>query len=509
MQARLRDAYAQPCARISPMSPILRTLLLALLAVPVVSSAQDPLSMRTLFSTWDGNMNPPPVMYTQTRSNAVYGSVRLSVIIGRQSNPAPLPPYTFRAELPPGFVNVRQLSLPAGTTCAPFSGGGSDPMIIECVLTSQITGTPAQLSLGLDTGTAAQFGAAQATSRSTLDYAAFPLPDEPNCVQVNGNTGCVLNTSTVYTSAIELTSLSVIGGNLTMEQNGNIRVDHRVTGFDSLYTNELVIDLPAGLQYQGVSQVQFPTASCSAAPRGNGQRVTCTYAFYSTYADGGYRASYFNLIVRPTAPLTLPGPVRVVASVGNDAQPRPEDCDENPDRPVCAVLDFGLVPAPAPRMEFTGSEVPEPFLVLGEDETLRVDYRNAGDLQAAQVRVAVSLPPGFAYVGASSTATSNTCTPSGTVAAGQQVVCVQNSMPANSASRRLSLVVRGDSAIAGRVGNLALFAAGTGAVSDADLLLACSGDPDRADCELLEFDAGLACRADPVNAIYCDGFEAP
>ena len=74
--------------------------------------------------------------------------------------------------------------------------------------------------------------------------------------------------------------------------------------------------------------------------------------------------------------------------------------------------------------------------------------------------------------------------------------------------RRLSLVIRGGRAIAGRVGNLDLFAVGTGAVSDADLLLACSHDPERADCALLEFDAGQACRSDPVNAIYCHGFEA-
>ena len=57
-------------------------------------------------------------------------------------------------------------------------------------------------------------------------------------------------------------------------------------------------------------------------------------------------------------------------------------------------------------------------------------------------------------------------------------------------------------------GNLDLLAVGTGAVSDADLLLACSHDPERADCALLEFDAGQACRSDPVNAIHCPGFEA-
>lgn len=493
------------------MLTILRNLLLlALLATPAVSSAFSPIYMRVLFSTWTGVSNPPRVMYTETRSDATQGSVRLVITLSRQSNPAPPPPYTVRAELPPGFVNLRQLALPAGTTCAPFSGGGNDPMLIECTITAQLAGAGQVLQLGLDTGTAAQFGASQATARVTLDYATFPLPTEPNCVAINGNTGCVVTTSTVYPSSIALTGMSVTGGSLVMEQDGMIRVNHQVTGFDSNYQNQIAIDLPEGLQFRGSQHIVAPTAmSCSAAPRGAGERVTCTYSMYSIASNGAPNTSYFNLIVRPTAPLTLPGPVRVVASVGNEARPRPEDCDANPERPVCATLEFGLVPAPAPRMEFTFSEAPEPFLVLGEDETLRVDYRNAGDLQAAQVRVAVSLPPGFAYVGASSTATSNTCTPSGTVAAGQQVVCVQNSMPANSASRRLSLVVRGDSAIAGRVGNLTLFAVGTGAVSDADLLLACANDPDRADCELLEFDAGLACGSDPVNAIYCDGFESP
>lgn len=483
-------------------------LVLCLLSAAAPLAAQNPLYMRTLFSTWTGVSNPSPVMYTETRSNAANGSVRLVITVQRQGNPAPPPPYTLRAELPPGFVNVRQLALPAGASCAPFTGGGSDPMVIECVLTTQVTGTAQVLQLGLDTGTAAQFGATQATSKVTLDYAAFPLPEDPDCVAINGNTGCVVTTSTVYPSSIRLNSLSVSGGNLTFGQDGMIRVNHQVTGFDSNYQNEIAIDLPEGLQFRGSQHIVAPTAMvCSAAPRGAGERVTCTYPMYSTAGNGGPNTSYFNLIVRPVAPLTLPGPVQVVASVGNEARPRPEDCELDPERPNCAVLDVGLVPMPAPRMVFTATEAPVPYILLDEDESLRVEYRNAGDAQAAQVRVAASLPPGFAYVGAGSSASSNTCSASGAVETGQRVVCVQNSMPANSTSRRLDLVIRGDRALAPREGNVALFAVGTGAVADDDLLLACAADPEREDCARLVFDAGIACDSDPVQAIYCDGYE--
>lgn len=483
------------------------SLVLVLAAAPL--AAQSPLYMRTLFSTWDGNSNPPRVMYTQTRGNAGFGSVRLHVTIGRQSNPAPEPPYTLRAELPPGFVELRPLSLPAGASCT-SSGGGESPMLIECLLTSQITGTNAVLMLGLDTGTAAQFNASTATSRVTLDYADFPLPDEPTCVAINGNTGCVVTTSTVYTSSIALDSLSVTGGALTFGVDGNIRVAHRITGFDSLYENEIAIDLPAGLQFVGSQHIVFPTAmTCAATPRGAGQRVLCTYPFYSFYADGRARTSNFNLVVRPLAPLQLPGPVQVIASVGNSAQPRPEDCATNPDRPTCAVLEFGLVQAPAPRMEFTDAVAPSPYLLLDEDEVLRVDYRNAGDAPASQVRVAVDLPAGFAYVGASSSATSNACSASGSVESGQRVVCVQNGMPANqTASRTLDLLIRGDRSHSARLDNLARFAVGTGVLGDAELLQACSADPERPDCVELRFDAGVACRSDPLQGIFCDSFEA-
>lgn len=480
---------------------------MALFCTPVF--AQQPLDMAVSLTTWSTQINSTPVLYTHTRGAAPFGAARLMVRLSRASNPAPAAPYQLRVELSPGFLDVSphpSHPLPAGMSCQPPQGGGYDPLVLDCVMTNPIGGLATELQFRVDTGSTTQFGGATGWARATLDYDAHPLPGTPVCIANQGNTGCVLRQVPVFDSTLSLTGMSVAGGSMIMGQESNIRIDSRVLGFDSLYQTTFDVDLPTGLQYVGVTNPIGASPTCNVNAMGGGQRVTCvSTGHYSSNGTGTPRDIQYDLRVRPMAPLQPPGPVDVIARVGNAVQLPPDNCAAQPSQPRCAQVSFALTPPLVVALQFTAATAPEPWLALARPQPLQLRFRNNGGLAASQTRLLAKLPAGFGYVSAQSPH-GVTCAAAGSLEDGQQVTCLQGTLAA-SMSRDLTLTVQGDPWLTAPTDNVAVFAVTDGSTLDGPALLACAANPEPDPCTWLEFTVRAPCPDGPDDSVYCDDFE--
>lgn len=485
-------------------------LVAACLCASLPAAAQTPLNMSiSYFGYWTGSAGSPRVVFSDSRGAAAFGP-RIVLALARSSTPAPLPPYRIELELEPGFLAIAPLSLPAGTTCQPATGGGAAPLRIECLLTTQLGGGGVQFQFALDAGPIGDFAGAQVNARYTVDYDAFPLPDPPVCTTISGNTGCVQSAAAVFGSWVRLDSLA-IADPVTVGANTALRVNHRVVGYDGGRISTTRIDLPPQLEYVATSSSTSPIHTCASAPGpGGGERVTCLGNIRHVSANGAPRTGNFDVIVRTRPGVKPPGPLRVVASIGNDLQPAPEDCDANPDQDACAVVEFGLAPPPVVDLRLVASSAPQPWTQLGRVQgPFRIEYRNAGGLpSAAPTRLLAKLPPGFAFgqlTGASGTVA---CSAAGTPADGQEVRCQRSTtVPAGSATFWLELSLLGDPLLAAEAGNLVVWAIADGSADDGATLLACAADPALPHCRWQVFDVRPPCPGGPDDSIYCDGYQ--
>lgn len=458
---------------------------------------------------WAGSSGSPQVVYSDTNGAASFG-LRIVVNLARSSTPAPLPPYHMELTLGPGFTALTPLSLPANTTCQPATGGGSTPTRIRCTRSVQLGGGNHTLIFALDAGPIGLFSGSQVNARFTVDYAAFPLPDPPVCSAISGNGGCVERSAAVFASWIRLDSLS-IANPTTIGVNTLLRVNHRVVGYDGARITTTHLDLPPELQYVGVSSPSFPSHTCNAAPSaGGGERVGCQGTIRHPSANGEQRTGNYDVIVRTRDGVQPPGPLRVVAAIGNDAHPAPTDCAANPAQDACAEVFVNLVPPPVVDLRLVSASSPTPYTQLGMPQgPFRIDYRNAGGAASAMpTRILAKLPPGFGYVQLHSSSGPVSCTATGNVEDGQEVRCQRSTnLPANSSTFWLSLTVQGHPQVAEPTGNVLLWAITDGAGTDGDMLLACASDPQRPDCLWHAFDVRPPCPGGPSDSIYCDGYE--
>lgn len=485
-------------------------LVAACLFASLPAAAQTPLNMSiSYFGYWTGSAGSPRVIFSDSQGAAAFGP-RIVLALSRSSTPAPLPPYRIVLELEPGFTAIAPLSLPAGTTCQPATGGGASPLRLECLLTTQIGGGGVQFQFALDAGPIGGFAGPQVDARYTVDYDAFPLPDPPVCTDISGNTGCVRSAATVFGSWVRLDSLA-IASPVTVGANTALRVNHRVVGYDGGRISTTRIDLPPQLEYVTSSSATSPIHTCSSAPGpGGGERVTCQGNIRHVSANGAPRTGNYDVIVRTRPGVKPPGPLRVVASIGNDAQPAPEDCDANPVQDACAEVEFDLVPPPVVDLRLVASSAPQPWTQLGRVQgPFRIEYRNAGGLpSAAPTRLLAKLPPGFSFGQLIAASGSVACTAAGAPADGQEVRCQRSTtVPANSATFWLELSLLGDPVLTADAGNLVVWAIADGGADDGQALLACAADPARPGCRWQVFDVRPPCPGGPADSIYCDGYQ--
>lgn len=481
-----------------------------LLLLASLAQAQTPLNMSIPhLGYWTGSSGSPQVIFSDTHGAASFGP-RIVVQMSRSSNPAPPPPYRLVLTLGPGFTALTPLALPADTSCQPATGGGAAPIQIECVRNTLLPGGAQQFQFALDAGPIALFSGSAVSARATINYEAFPLPEPPVCTNTSGNTGCVEKQANVFASWIGLDSLS-IADPVTIGVDTQLRVNHRVVGYDGGRISTTQIDLPPELQYIGVSSPTAPTHTCNSSPLpGGNERVSCQGNIRHISANGEQRTGYFFVIVRTRPGVQPPGPLRVVASIGNGAQPAPVDCDPNPDQLACADVVLGLAAPPVVDLHLVASTAPLPYTRLGPAQgPFRIEYRNAGGAASATpTRLLAKLPAGFAYVQLGSTSGPVSCTASGSIEDGQEVRCQRStSVPANSSTFWLELVLQGDPLLAAPVDNVLVWAIADGPGSDGDALLACAADPDRTDCRWQPFDVRPPCPGGPLDSIYCDDFE--
>ncbi len=483
-------------------------LALGLLLSATAALAQTPLHLSLGFGYWSGNAGSPQVIFTDTLGAAASLGPRLTVSLRRSSNPAPPPPYRVRIDITRGFHNVVPISLPAGAVCQQATGGGSQATVIDCVLSTQIAGTPVALIFALDAGPLADFGGSNAQAQATVDSDTHPLPEPPECVIGSTQTGCTLRPVQVFQSRVGLTSMTTTNP-MTIGASTLIRINHWVVGYDSSRISTTDIDLPAELEFLAVQNITSPFHTCTSAPHAGGERVSCEGNLRHASATGAVRSGYFSLFVRTRPGVEPPGPLHVVAQIGNGAQPAPGNCLQDPDQDTCAELGFGLVPPPVVDLRFGEWSVPEPWLHLGRPQgPLFVRYRNAGGLASANpVRILTQLPPGFALTSGTSVEGPVTCSAVGAVAQGQTVTCLRSSLAANSTSPSLSLSITGDPAFVAPAGNVAVLAITDVVGNDNQALLTCASNPDDADCLWLPFDVRPPCPGDPVDSLYCDDFE--
>ena len=482
----------------------------ALALLPLLAHADTPLNMSiNHIGYWTGSAGSPQVIFSDTNGAAAFGP-RLVVQLSRSSNPAPAAPYRIVLTLGPGFTGVSPLVLPANTICEPATGGGAAALRIECVRTTAFAGGVNQFQFALDAGPIELFSGSQVTARVTVDYDAFPLPDPPVCTSISGNTGCVERSADVYASWVRLDSLN-IDDPVTIGINTSLHVRHRVVGYDGGRITTTRLDLPEQLQYVGVSSPTSPIHTCSSSPLpGGGERVSCQGNIRHISANGAERTGNYYVIVRTRDGVQPPGPLRVVASIGNDAQPAPLNCDTKPDQPACAEVVFGLVAPPIVDLRLESSAAPTPYVHLGRAQgPFRIEYRNAGGAASATpARILAKLPEGFGYVHLGSTKGPISCTASGSIEDGQEVRCQRStSVPANSSTFWTELVLQGDPLLAAPTGNVLIWAITDGPGSDGDTLLACAADPERPDCRWQPFDVRPPCPGGSPDSIYCDDFE--
>ncbi len=483
-------------------------IFLVLFAICSGAAAQTPLRASMAYGYFSGSAGTPQVIFSDTNGSAGLGP-RLIYSLSRTTSPAPPPPYQVRIEFSPGLLSATPLALPAGASCQPTSGGGAAPLVLQCTLNTLIAGTPNTLQIAVDAGPFAGFPGSVSVARATVDYAAFPLPEPPNCQPSPSETGCLERTSPVFESRVGLTSLTTPNP-MTVGNTSLVTINHWVVGYDDGRITTTDIDLPPELEFLGVRNVSAPFHTCTLVPDTDGDRVSCTGNLRHLTANGAQRNGDFGIWVRTRPGVEPPGPLQIVARIGNEAQPAPENCTSVPEQPACATLQFGLIPAPIVDLRLTESTAPQPYVMLGRAQgPFVVRYRNAGGVgSAVPTRILAKLPAGFEFLQGSSIEGPITCTGSGAVEDGQEVRCARGTpVAASSSTFSVSLVIQGDPQLSALSGNLIVWAITDGPQSDGDALLACAADPDLLDCRWQPFAVRPPCPGGPADSIFCEGFQ--
>ncbi len=442
-------------------------------------------------------------MGTGTFGSGGINSVGLTAI--NVSGATLTPPITFR------------MTLPAGVSFTPGSGGGSGgfacsapvtPRDVVCVRNTNWTTALFSAALNFDVDIASDFAPLGATEfTGTMENAQFPLPDPLNCVTTNGGTTqCAKDIVNIVQSQVYVDQITIDNDDiLTAGDDERARVRVRNVGFDQGNAPlTMKIHWPTGVTYLSLINVAPVTWTCSGA-----STTTCT----TNNGIVGSNQPIFNIRVADTIP--IPGPLTIRTEIGNrEPQPIPTDCLVNPSQLGCFSASFATEPAPAARLDILSMAHAAAVMPIQNDAgTITVSYKNNGNLGAGNSYMSLQLPPGFGYssIQAGSGYAMTACVASGTVALGQTVKCSRSAgLPVNGSGSGIVRVNIARGFVSRQGGDPLVVASIATAAADTanpDILLDCASTPDAAHCEHHAIPVSGRCM-DYAEDIYCDGYES-
>ncbi|MCX7556966.1 hypothetical protein OS187_09065 [Xanthomonadaceae bacterium JHOS43] len=270
---------------------------------------------------------------------------------------------------------------------------------------------------------------------------------------------------------------------------------------------DIYVRLPPGLHWRLNPIFPLPFGvTCDKLVTGpDGELVRCSQAL------SGMMLATLYVDVSPD--IAAPSTVIVDAIFDDVYQPAPSSCAASPMHPNCASHPIDII-APAagtPLLVFEGNPRvwagPE-TLAPGQTTTLTMRFANRGTGAANQSTLQLRLPAGLEYLGVAG-GSAMSCTASGSVAAGQTLVCLRPVViPAHSPSFLESLNVRFSGGVEVPAEVPVLFEISPEPGGNASRLNVCAASPGLGQCAILMLDLVGYCANHGIDGIFCDGFES-
>jgi hypothetical protein len=420
-------------------------------------------------------------------------------------------PFTFRTTLPVGVQYLSYNGVSWSCSAAP------NLRDVTCTYPTAVDfWNPVSMSLSINATTAAAMTIGPITLTGTIASAQVPLPPVPNCLPSPSLSGCASTGTSVVQSQVRISGWGVSGGTVTTGQvatwtgqpfeagtsNHILVLDTHNIGFGQVNT-PVTIDywLPAGFSYAGtVSGIPGYTCAAQTPPA----HVRCTTPYFYDTLSG-----FISLRVNVANDVAVPGPLFVHAAISNNVQAAPSDCVANPAQLGCARLQLHTrVPRVAVLVSDGISHGPA-TVILGEEASLTVGYRNIGEAIAGSSNIYIRLPPFFEYRGLLSSSPAATCSTLGTLAAGQVVSCNSSGLgaaPFGQGSLSLRLFAYGDAASPGPLTVLA--AVDLASPANPALLNSCAANPNQSFCAAHTIPTYFPCALQHgAEGIFCDGLQ--
>ncbi|MBL8299604.1 MAG: hypothetical protein JNN30_14805 [Rhodanobacteraceae bacterium] len=407
-------------------------------------------------------------------------------------------PLTMKLNMPAGFELRNFVSVTGSWNC---TGGSTANPELTCINSQNIAnGSSAAVRIFLNIASNAPAGPGSTTV--TAESTQFPLPAPPGCVTTaSGNavdSQCVTRTFQVVQSALTVVDITAVDAPLTTGTQEQVLLRINNTGYSGLNRPwHLDIYWPTGLSFVQLDST-LPSWSCSAA--GTNPTI-CT----SNSTIIGTVATTFR--VQVAANIAVPGPVRIVASTGNNnSQPAPADCLTNLMQQGCGFGDLATSVPLVTNLAITSMVITPAIFPIGNNAgQVRVNYENLGNGGASNFNLRFDLPPGFSYASTAAASTSASCSRSGSVVNGELVHCVMGTVGPAPASGNLTVTVSISPSQMVRGGPTPEVLASIDSVSGTqslNVLLSCANNPAQPFCGLVAVPLIGECM-DYAEDIFC------
>lgn len=419
-------------------------------------------------------------------------------------------PFTARFTLPPAVSLVSHVG--SNWSCAaPLAGA------LACTWNGTLTpanGQASHLSLTLQVPPSITPG--PWNQQVTVETAQVPLPAPLVCAASPSDTGCAVVATQIVQSTLIVNDWG--WGHDFIDQPGPVAVrtqpweagtqpivvlQVRNTGYGTSNTPvRALLHLPPGITYSGLMS-GIPSWSCSGAPDGGGQLLTCTTP---AMFDGQNGFISMRLAIAPD--IAVPGPVQIHARLHNNVQqPTLATCIAQPASTGCGRLTSPTRPPRVPNLVISSVSHAPDTLSIGASASLAIHFANIGEGQAAATRILASLPPGIAYSHATGAIPALACSAAGAVATGQLVTCTGAGLPATLTGQvNLQLNVMPGTTTPAVLP--VVVAADQAATPTPGLMEACIADPQLPYCAWRGLPVAWRC-ADQHGAdgVFCNGYE--